>query len=248
MIAAAPALAARDRVLLLAAIAGIAALAWAYLAMHAIVMGTMETKPREATQFGMIFLMWAVMMAAMMLPSVAPTLVVHAAVSSRLVPEERRGRDAAFASGYLLSWTVFSLAASGLQVWLERLALLSPALVHASPVLGGIVVAAAGVYQLTPAKEVCLRHCRSPLQFVAEKWRPGYIGAMRMGLWHGAYCIGCCGLLMALLFVGGVMNLLWAAAIAIFVLLEKLAVAGTRAGRVASGIGLIAAGMLLFFR
>jgi predicted metal-binding membrane protein len=112
-------------------------------------------------------------------------------------------------------------------------------------VLGGLVVAAAGVYQLTPAKDVCLRHCRTPLQFVAEHWRPGLAGALRMGAWHGLYCIGCCGALMALLFVVGVMNLAWVAVIAAFVLLEKIAFAGTRAGRFSSGLALVAAGIVL---
>ena len=110
---------------------------------------------------------------------------------------------------------------------------------------GGVVVAAAGVYQLTPAKEVCLRHCRTPLQFVAEHWRPGIAGALRMGTWHGFYCIGCCGALMSLLFVGGIMNLAWVAAIAIFVLFEKIALPGTRAGRFSSGFALLGAGAFL---
>jgi predicted metal-binding membrane protein len=112
-------------------------------------------------------------------------------------------------------------------------------------VVGGLIVAAAGVYQLTPAKEICLRHCRTPLQFVAEHWRPGLVGALRMGAWHGLYCIGCCGALMALLFVVGVMNLAWVAAIAAFVLLEKIAFAGTRGGRFAGGLALVAAGVAL---
>ena len=118
-------------------------------------------------------------------------------------------------------------------------------MVDASPVLGGLVVAGAGAYQLTPAKDVCLRHCRTPLQFVAERWRAGVGGALRMGAWHGLYCIGCCGALMVLLFVVGVMNLGWVALIAVFVLLEKIAFAGTRAGRFASGLALVAAGAAL---
>jgi predicted metal-binding membrane protein len=158
---------------------------------------------------------------------------------------EARWRSAAFVAGYFTVWAVFSGAAAALQVWLERIALLSPTLVDASPLFGGLVVAAAGVYQLTPAKDVCLRHCRTPLQFVAENWRPGSLGALRMGSWHGAYCVGCCWALMALLFVVGVMNLVWVAAIAAFVLLEKVAFAGTRTGRLVTGWGLVVAGVVL---
>jgi predicted metal-binding membrane protein len=241
-----PDLPGRERFFLLAALGLLAALAWAYLLHHGSAMSSMEMHARDGLDFAMILAVWIVMMLAMMLPSVAPAVLVHAAVSRRLADiRERRWRSVAFLSGYALSWSSFSLVAAALQVWLERLALLSPALVDASPVLGGLVVAAAGVYQLTPAKDVCLRHCRTPLQFVAEHWRPGLAGALRMGAWHGLYCIGCCGALMALLFVVGVMNLAWVAVIAAFVLLEKIAFAGTRAGRFSSGLALVAAGIVL---
>jgi len=241
-----PNLPARERLLLLAALGALAALAWVYLLRHGSAMASMEMHARDGTDLAMILAMWIVMMLAMMLPSVAPAVLVHAAASQRLSSAtEARWRSAAFIGGYALSWSVFSIAAAGLQVWLERLALLSPALVEASPVAGGLVVAAAGVYQLTQAKEVCLRHCRTPLQFVAEHWRPGTAGALSMGTWHGFYCIGCCGALMALLFVGGVMNLVWVAAIAIFVLFEKTALPGTRAGRFSSGFALLGVGAFL---
>jgi predicted metal-binding membrane protein len=197
----------RERLGLLAALAAATVLCWAYLVRHAGMMTAMERTPRDAADFAMILAMWVVMMAAMMLPSVAPTLLVHGAVSRQLAPRQARRRSAAFLAGYILAWGTYSVAAAGLQVWLERLALLSPTLVDASPLIGGLIVTAAGVYQLTPAKEVCLRHCRTPLQFVAERWEPGVAGALRMGLWHGTYCVGCCGVLMALLFVVGVMNL-----------------------------------------
>jgi predicted metal-binding membrane protein len=237
---------ARERLGLLAGLAAVTALGWTYLVRHAGMMSAMESTPRDGVDFAMILAMWVVMMVAMMLPSVIPATLVHAAVSARMTQErEARWRPAAFVVGYALAWAGFSVLAAALQVWLERLALLSPSLVDASPLIGGLVVAAAGAYQLSPAKDVCLRHCRTPLQFVAEQWRPNIGGAVRMGLRHGAYCVGCCGALMALLFVVGVMNLAWVAAIAIFVLLEKVAFAGTRAGRFASGWGLIAAGAVL---
>jgi predicted metal-binding membrane protein len=237
---------ARERLALLAALVAIAALGWIYLLRHAGMMRAMESAPRDGVDFAMILAMWVVMMAAMMLPSVIPAVLVHAAVSRKLTQaREARWRPGAFVAGYGLVWLAYSVAAAAAQVWLERMALLSPSLAAASPAIGGVTVAAAGIYQLTPVKEVCLRHCRTPLQFIAERWRPGISGALRMGMWHGAYCVGCCGVLMTLLFVVGVMNLVWVAVIAIFVLLEKVAFAGTRAGRLASGYGLLVTGIAL---
>jgi predicted metal-binding membrane protein len=144
--------------------------------------------------------------------------------------------------GYVVVWTLFSIAATILQASLEQLALLSPMMVSKSPQLGGLILVAAGAYQVTPMKDVCLKHCRTPIAFVAAHWRPGVGGAFRMGLHHGLFCVGCCWVLMALLFVGGVMNLLWIAVIAAFVLLEKIAPLGTKTGRTISGLCLMAAG------
>ncbi len=129
---------------------------------------------------------------------------------------------------------------------LERAALLSPMMVSASPWLGGGLLILAGVYQWTPLKNVCLVHCRAPITFLAHHWRPGRAGAFRMGLHHGLYCVGCCWVLMAMLFVFGVMNLLWIAALAIFVLLEKILPRGDLVGRVSGGL-MIAAGLFLMF-
>jgi predicted metal-binding membrane protein len=125
--------------------------------------------------------------------------------------------------------------------------LLSPMLVGTSPILGGLLLIAAGVYQWTPLKHACLDHCRSPLHFVMAHWRPGVGGAFRMGLEHGAFCVGCCWFLMGLLFVAGVINMLWVAAIAAFVLLEKVAPQGARVGQ-ASGVLLVLAGAALLVR
>lgn len=203
----------------------------------------METQPRDMGDFVLLFVMWAVMMVAMMVPSATPAVLVYSAVARRLAPGRVGAvRTAAFVAGYVIAWSAFSLAAALMQVWLERAALLSPMMVSASPIFGGVVSAGAGLYQLSPAKDICLRHCREPLHFVAEYWRPGGWGALHMGLHHGAYCMGCCWALMGLLFVGGVMNLLWIAAIATFILLEKIAFFGTRAGRFVSGFCLIALG------
>lgn len=169
----------------------------------------------------MVF-MWWVMMIAMMLPSAAPMVLLFAAVNrkqqeagNRFVP------TSLFALAYLVAWAGFSVAAVALQWGLERMALLSPMLVSSSAIVGGVVLLAAGVYQLTPLKRACLKHCRSPLHFVMMHWRSGAGGAFRMGLEHGVYCVGCCWFLMGLLFFGGIMNLYWIAGIAVYVLLEK---------------------------
>ncbi len=223
-----------ERALLVGALAVVALLAWAYLAHHAAM-----PMMYDGADFALLALMWVVMMAAMMLPSVVPAVLVHAEVSRRVGPARAAARNAAFVAGYVLAWSAFALGAAALQVWLGNLALLSPAMHLESPLFGAALLAAAGAWQLTPMKDACLRRCRMPLQFVAEHWREGSAGALRMGMWHGGYCIGCCGALMALLFVGGVMNLLWVAVIAAFVLLEKITLPGTRGGRWISGAGLL---------
>lgn len=231
-----------ERALIAGALAAVALLAWAYLAHHAAMpmSGAME---HGGGDFALLALMWIVMMAAMMLPSVVPAVLVHAAVSRQIAPGE--ARNAAFIAGYAAAWSVFALGAAALQLGLGHLALLSADMRAASPWLGAALLAAAGAWQLTPAKEACLAQCRMPLQFVAEHWRGRARGALAMGARHGLFCIGCCGALMALLFVGGVMNLLWVAAISAFVLLEKIAFPGTRAGRWISGAGLLAAAAAL---
>ncbi len=141
---------------------------------------------------------------------------------------------------YVAMWTLFSVGATLAQWALDRAALLSPMTMTTSPKLGAAFLVAAGVYQLTPYKDVCLKHCRAPAHFIAEHWRPGALGAFRMGLAHGAYCLGCCWLLMGLLFFGGVMNLLWIAAITLFVLLEKVLPLGRAGGRLAGGAMILA--------
>jgi predicted metal-binding membrane protein len=183
--------------------------------------------------------MWAVMMVAMMLPSAAPTILLFAGVSRRRRLQGRPAVPAAvFTLGYLLVWMLYAAAAATAQWELHRLALLSPAMASASPLLGGGLLVAAGVYQWMPLKGACLSHCRSPLGFFSTEWREGAWGALLMGMRHGSFCVGCCWLLMALLFVAGVMNLLWVAAIAGFVLLEKLLPGGARLGK-AVGVLLI---------
>ncbi len=192
--------------------------------------------------FGLMFAMWTIMMVGMMLPSAGPTTLVYAAVARKAAREGTPiAPTAAFVAGYLAMWTLFSLGATFAQWGLEAAALLSPMMVSRSPGLGATLLVGAGLYQLTPFKNACLAHCRSPAHFIAEHWRPGTSGALRMGLEHGGYCLGCCWVLMGLLFFGGVMNLLWIAGIALFVLLEKMVPFGAGGGRVA-GAGMILAG------
>ncbi|MPY86756.1 MAG: DUF2182 domain-containing protein [Luteitalea sp.] len=249
-------LARHERGVIAAALITVAALAWAYLvagagmdmgAADTMAMPGMDHAAWSASTFLVVFVMWAVMMAAMMLPSAAPMILLYAAVSRRLAAPPARAATGAFALGYLTLWTAFSLGAAALQLLLQQLALLSHEMHATSAALGGTILAAAGVYQLTPLKQACLRQCRSPLELITSYWRSGTAGAFQMGLAHGLYCVGCCWMLMALLFVGGVMNLVWIAVIALAVMAEKLAPAGHWLAR-AAGVALIAWGGVVLWR
>jgi predicted metal-binding membrane protein len=158
--------------------------------------------------------------------------------------DNRRGRRGL--AGYLVLWTVFSLAATLAQWGLHNLALISPMMMATSPILGSLLLMMAGVYQWTPLKQACLRHCRTPLQFLLTCWHDGTAGAFFMGLHHGTYCLGCCWLLMAVLFAVGVMNLGWIAALSIFVLVEKIIPRGSWVAKTA-GIGLMSWGGWMAF-
>ena len=196
--------------------------------------------------FALVALMWATMMVAMMTPSAAPTVLLYAHVHRSAEPGEH-APTMAFVIGYLLCWVAFAAVAAALQVALERAAVLS----HMSMALHGRTSAAAvmiavGLYQLSPFKDACLGRCRSPAQFLSRHYRPGVAGALRLGLLHGAYCVGCCWLLMALLFVGGVMNLLWIAGLTLLVAGEKLLPHGKAIAQIA-GVALIAWGLVRLF-
>jgi len=205
----------------------------------------------------LMFSMWWLMMIAMMLPSAAPMVRLHAAVTRKgLARADDAGPNApshrlhsattAFIAGYLVMWGAFSLVAVVAQWALERGELLSAMMMSTSRFLGSGLLLAAGLWQLTPLKTVCLRHCRSPISFLSTHWRPGVGGAFRMGIEHGVFCLGCCWFLMALLFYGGVMNLIWIIGLALFVLAEKMMPAGVAFGRV-TGLLLIAWGVWLGF-
>jgi predicted metal-binding membrane protein len=179
------------------------------------------------------------MMVAMMLPSAAPMLLLFAATQRGRATTGEPATVLAFAAGYLLVWGGFSVAAAALQALLQQAMLLSSNLAMTTGWLPPAILALAGIYQLTPLKHACLSRCRSPLGFLLSRWRDGIGGALAMGLRHGAFCLGCCWALMALLFVGGVMNLAWVAVLALFVLAEKALPRGPWLSRI-SGVALIA--------
>jgi predicted metal-binding membrane protein len=246
----------RERVGVATAMLLVSALAWLYLAYRADpnagtsmdVMDAMSMHDWSVTDFVLTWLMWAVMMAAMMLPSVIPLTYVYVAISRKA---RRQGNvvpaASLFVSGYLVVWAAFSILATSLQLFLDRAAMLTDSWRTTSVGLAGALLLAAGIYELTPLKRACLRVCRGPIDFVTRHWRKGTAGVVRLGTLAGVYCLGCCAVLMGLLFVGGVMNLLWVAVISAFVLLEKLLPGGELTSRLAGvamalgGLGLLVA-------
>ena len=206
----------------------------------------MMTATWDVPHLLLLWAMWADMMAAMMLPSASHLLLLYGVVA-RQSAQSTPHLLYALAAGYLMVWSVFSLGATAIQRGLAALLLISPMMETTNPAVGGTLLCLAGVYQLTPLKQACLRACQSPLGFLMSRWRTGFSGAFRMGLEHGAYCVGCCWALMLLLFVGGVMNLTVIAALTAFVAFEKLAPFGMHSARI-SGVLLMAAGLLMLVR
>jgi predicted metal-binding membrane protein len=246
-----------EQALVLVCLLAVTALAWLYLLDLNQDMPDMAAMPGMAMPMAqpawtphavvLAALMWAVMMAGMMLPSALPMILLFAAVQRRRTQPARYQRIAVFILGYALVWSAFAIAAALLQMELVRLAVLSPELALVSPWIGGAVFLAAGLYELSPLKNRCLDQCRGPAAFIAAHWRPGLAGGLRMGVVHGAFCLGCCWALMLLLFVGGVMNLLWVAALAVLVLLQKL-LPGGRGVPYATSALMIAVGVALLWR
>ncbi len=233
----------RERLALIIGLVAVIGIAWAWLVggagmeMSAIDMTRMAgmdgwlMQPAVWTPAyaGLVFSMWWVMMVAMMLPSATPVLLLF----DRVNRKQKSATSPAsltptllFALGYLLIWGVFSATATALQWKLESARAMSPMLETTHPWVGAGILVAAGLWQLTPFKAACLRHCQTPLSYLVSNWRDGRLGALRMGLVHGAFCLGCCWFLMGLLFFGGVMNLFWIAGLAVFVLLEKVVPVG----------------------
>lgn len=208
-------------------------------------MMTAAAGPWTTATFAYAFVMWAVMMVGMMVPSATPMILLYARVGRQA---QQQGKPFAatgfFAAGYLLAWIFFALVAVFGQWLLDRALLLTPALSSASQALSGAVLIAVGLFQFTPLKDRCLSQCQAPLLFIQNHggFRKEAGGAFGLGVRHGLYCVGCCWALMALLFVGGVMNVLWIAAIAIFVLAEKVVPSGRILSRVA-GVALVIAGL-----
>jgi predicted metal-binding membrane protein len=240
-----------DRKIAIVGLAAVVVLAWLYLwhiaagMDHAMMAMAAMPHSVNAGALALTFLMWTVMMVGMMLPSAAPAILLYGALVRK---NGVRGTVLPgvwiFAGAYLLVWTGFSVAATLLQTLLERASLLTPAMTMASTGLSAFALVAAGVYQLTPLKQTCLSKCRNPLEFFVARWRAGPSGAFRMGLEHGVYCVGCCWALMLLLFVAGVMNLVWVALIAAFVFFEKVLPAARIMSR-AMSVVLILSGLFL---
>jgi predicted metal-binding membrane protein len=239
----------RDRAIVLGGLVLVALFSWLYILAGAgmnmdMAMGPVAWTPGYAL---LVLAMWWVMMVAMMLPSAAPMILLFAAINRK---QREKGQPytetSVFAAGYLLAWGGFSVAAVTLQWGLSMVGLLSPAMATTGTVLGGILLLAAGMWQLTPLKHACLRHCRSPMHFMLQRWRQGRLGAVAMGLEHGGFCLGCCWVLMVVLFYGGLMNLAWIAGLALEVLAEKLLPAGPRFG-ILAGAGLIVWGGIVLW-
>ena len=264
----------RDRLVVVTALATVIVLSWVYLLAGAgMGMGTVEmthlthsvglggpapagmpmpgmNDPTGASVWtgqyaAIVFFMWWIMMLGMMLPSATPILLLFA----RMMRKEREKgapyvSTGVFALGYVVMWAAFSVVATAAQWGLQLTGLVSKMMVGTSTVFGAALLIAAGFWQLTPLKQACLKHCRSPVGFLSSHWRSGRAGALRMGLAHGVYCLGCCWFLMALLFYGGVMSLYWIIGLALYVLLEKLLPAKARISAL-TGVALIAWGTLL---
>lgn len=258
----------RDRLIVASALALIAVLSWAYMFWLAadmdmdgmnmsgfrmvpagIGMMAPAAAPWSAVEFAFVFVMWAVMMVGMMAPSAAPMILMHARVARQ---SKAGGKPFAatgwFVAGYLLAWAGFSLAATLVQWVLEREALLDTRMASANILLGAVVLIAAGLYQWTPIKDACLAQCQSPFRFLMSHggFRSNVQGCLNLGFLHGIYCVGCCWVLMALLFVVGVMNVLWIALLALLVLLEKLTPWGRWVARVAGAACVVAGTWMVF--
>ncbi len=226
-------LAVRDKFVIGCGLLAVCGLAWTMMGWQASALMPVDASGAAATgmveppsvliDFALIYLMWVVMMVAMMVPGASPMIAVFAAINRQ---RRQEGTPyvgtAVFLVGYLVAWSVFSVAATIVHLSLETTGLLTPMMASASTTLSAVLFAAAGLYQWTPLKDVCLRHCRTPIGFVLTEWRDGAAGAIVMGIRHGLYCIGCCVAIMGLLFAVAIMDLRWVATITVLVTLEKL--------------------------
>ena len=262
----------RDKYVVLAALLALTALAWSYLlwlsghmatdgasmgnmamgdmAMDGMTMGTAPALTPWAMELMLACIMWTVMMVGMMTPSVAPVVLLYARVARHAASNGKPfAATGWFAGGYFLAWAGFAIVAAAAQVALRSLALLTPTLASANHFVGAAILIVAGAYQWSPLKDACLGQCRAPLAFIQRHggFKASAVGSLGLGLRHGLYCIGCCWAFMLLLFVGGVMNILWVAGLAVLVLLEKFPTRGRLLSR-ATGLLMIAGGLLLIGR
>lgn len=249
-----------DQAIVLACLLALTGLAWLYLLRFSAsmtpqasaaaggmaAMAMSAPAPPTAAAYPLIAAMWAVMMVGMMAPSAVPMILVFTAIRRQRVGSPLLA-TAVFTSGYLVVWTIFAMAAAALQLELSRLAAVTPMMILSSRVVAAFLLIGAGVYEFTPLKEACLSNCQGPMTFIATRWRPGLLGGFVMGAQHGLYCLGCCWALMLLLFVGGVMNLIWVAALAAIVLVQKVAPRGLPVASL-TGLTAIVAGLFLLVR
>lgn len=240
-----------DRLVVAIGIATVVAFSWGYLLAGAGIDMSMadmpmDPEPWSLAQASLMLAMWWVMMIAMMVPSAAPVILLFAVIKRRQAATENPVIASwLFLAGYLVIWAGLSLIAVSAQWTLEQSGLLSGMMASTSSLLAGSILMAAGLYQFTPIKRACLRYCQSPVLFLSQYWKPGAVGALRMGFRHGSYCVGCCWFLMALLFVVGVMNLAWIAAVAIYVALEKLLPHSQWVSRAAGVVLIVSGGLVL---
>ena len=245
----------RDRLVVLAGVIAVSALAWAYTIFAALTTGAAagpamampNMQSWSAANWAAMFIMWMVMMVAMMVPSAAPVILMFATINrSRLAKGQPYVPTGVFLLGYLVVWGGFAAGATIGNWALHTHAMLSSMMGSSTnALLGGTLLVAAGAFQFSRLKYVCLTNCRSPLSFIMSEWCDGMGGALKMGLRHGVYCLGCCWILMVLLFVLGVMNLVWIAALAAFVMLEKIAPKGMLFGRAGGALLLVWGGLIL---
>jgi len=245
----------RDRVVIISCLILISLLAWLYIIylyrqmfhmnMDALLFAMPMTPAWTAIDFILLFLMWFVMMIAMMTPSVAPLILIFAMVNRKRKEQQNPFVSTGYLfAGYFFIWAAFSLLATSLQWLLQHVYLLTPEMRITSKIFGGSILILAGIFQFTPLKKTCLSYCRTPVDFIHRSWKEGKTGAIRMGIENGIYCVGCCWVLMVLLFVSGIMNLLWVALIALFVLIEKIS-ARIRWLSPVAGAALIIYGMII---
>jgi len=222
-----------ERRVVLAALGIVTALGlWATFHTGNALMSPVSPAPDTSAYAVLLFIMWWTMMLAMMLPSAAPAILTYGAVRRKFAEKSAATAPLAiFAMGYAAIWTAFSVAAVVLQISVDEIVPMNGMMAVTSATLGAALLIAAGLYQLSPLKQACLRKCQTPLMFFARNWRKGYGGAVRMGLSHGLYCLGCCWVLMGLLFYGGVMELRWIVGLALYVAAEKLIPASGRLSR-----------------